>query len=261
MFKRLSLLLAISLYTLTWGGVTSRASLAATPRAHFSLAELFSPSTYKMSSSSILKALGRFLPLDYQKGVVTSRGSNCPLAPKYKIGDFAEGGVVIWLTEDGQHGLVAAITDAGSANEFFFWQTTPLTQTNVKENDSLPFSTPNAPYGQYYGGYQNQTNPTIANNLSYFPAFGAADNYQGGGYKDWWLPSSRELSLMYTIQDKINAIATANGGTNLRVDRAYWSSRELEDNSTFAWTLNFFDGSQKYYYKDNPFAVRFVRAF
>ncbi len=71
MFKRLSLLFAISLQILTWG-VTSEASLSATPRAHFSLADFFKPfrpSTYKISSSSLLQALGKFLPVNYQKGV------------------------------------------------------------------------------------------------------------------------------------------------------------------------------------------------
>jgi len=160
MLKRLSLLFAISLHTLTWGA-TSRASLAATPRAHFSLAELFSPSTYKMSSSSILKALGRFLPVDYQKGAVTSRGSNCPpcpLAPRYNIGDFAEGGVIIFLTHDGMHGLVAAIEDAKmGAQTTFTWG--PINESlgqDVQNNQPLPFSTPEAPYGDYYSGYKNQ---------------------------------------------------------------------------------------------------------
>jgi hypothetical protein len=264
MLKRISLFFVISLHILTWG-VTSEASLAATPRAHFSLAELFTPSTYKMSAGSLLKALGRFLPIDYQKGVVTSRSTNCPPAPLYKIGDFAEGGVVIWLTEDGQHGLVAAITDAGTANETFQWQKVPLSKTEVSENDSLPFSTPNTPYGQYYGGYENQTNPTITDNLDNFPAFEAAANFtvtiNGKLYNDWWLPCSRELSLMYTIQDKINQIANAKGGTSLKEDVVYWSSREDKSDSNNAWGLYFFDGFQGIANKGNLYAVRCVRAF
>ncbi len=66
---------------------------------------MFHPSTYKMSSSFNLKALGKFLPVNYQKGVGASAVSGCP----YHIGDYAEGGVIICLTQDGMHGLVAAI--------------------------------------------------------------------------------------------------------------------------------------------------------
>ncbi|NBO24971.1 MAG: hypothetical protein EBU93_07055, partial [Chlamydiae bacterium] len=31
--------------------------------------------------------------------------------PLYKVGDYAEGGVIFWLTPDGKHGLVASIED------------------------------------------------------------------------------------------------------------------------------------------------------
>jgi hypothetical protein len=89
-----------------------------------------------MSAGSLLKALGRFLPLDYQKGAVTSRSANCPPAPLYKIGEFAQGGVVIWLTEDGQHGLVAAIQDAGGPSAIYAWG---LLTERLSNNFSVKF--------------------------------------------------------------------------------------------------------------------------
>jgi hypothetical protein len=278
MLKRISLFFVISLHILTWG-VTSEASLAATPRAHFSLAELFTPSTYRVSAFSVFKSLGGLFSVNYSKGAATRRSANCPPcptcpecphcetcdsvsppAPLYKIGDFAEGGVVIWLTEDGQHGLVAAITDAGGPLEAYAWGPNQPIGLGVQNNQSLPFSTPNIPYGQYYGGYQNQTNSTITNNLANFPAFQAAENYAGGDYTDWWLPSSTELSLMYTIREKINQVSGDNGGTALR-DTFYWSSRESGDDSDLAWNLNFFNGDQGNRNKVNIYAVRCVRAF
>ncbi len=267
MLKRLSLFLAISLHTLSYA-VIPEASVTTTTKAHFSLAELFSRSTYKMSASSVLQALGKFLPVNYQKGVNTSALSGCP----YHIGDFAEGGVIIFLTHDGMHGLVAAIEDASPA-QGLSWEI-PQSYTNPKayNNQPLPFSTPNKPYGQYYGGYKNQNIEMIQNNLSQYPAFQAAAQYtrtvNGVTYDDWFLPSSRELSLMYASEEIINQVSVANGGkTMLNVEfngtnfppSVYWSSRE--DLSNTAWYMYFFDGKQEEFYKDRTYGVRCVRAF
>ena len=267
MFKRLSLLLAISLHMLTWG-ITSDVSLSAAPKAYFSVADFFKPfrpSTYKISSSSVLQALGKFLPVNYQKGV-NSALSGCP----YHIGDFAQGGVIIFLTHDGQHGLVAAIEDAKmGAQTTFTWGpiTSPYDNPQAYNNDPLPYSTPTAPYRQYYSGYKNQNIGMIQNNLSNFPAFEAAHNYQGGGYADWWLPCSTELSLMYAMKGIINQVSLENKGDAMLNDpnnasySYYWSSRELEYDSSNAWNLGFFYGDQGSSFKGNPYAVRCVRAF
>ena len=101
------------------GGVTSEAASQASPKA-FSLSDFFKPFQLpisKVSSSDVLKALGKFLPVHYQKGVNVGI-SGCP----YHIGDFAQGGVIISLTHDGLHGLVAAIEDANlGATTTFKW--------------------------------------------------------------------------------------------------------------------------------------------
>ena len=114
---------------------------------------------------------------------------------------------------------------------------------------------------------QKECYTTQNRTLSSFPAFEAAHNYRGGGYTDWWLPSSRELSLMYAMVGIIDQVSEANGGDPMLNDRNnppysfYWSSRESEDNSTNAWYLDFFFGYQYTNVKDDPCAVRCVRAF
>ena len=67
----------------------------------------------------------------------------------YNIGDFAFGGVVIWLTKDRQHGLVVGITDLvlNQQNELM-WGPKTIT-TGAVYNTPLPLSTPNTPYAQY----------------------------------------------------------------------------------------------------------------
>ena len=262
MLKRISLLLAISLHTLMWGGVTSEAASQVSPK-RFSRADIFKPFQLpisKVSSSDVLKALGKFLPVIYQKGITSNQTFNCPPCPEasYHIGDFAQGGVVIWLTSDGLHGLVAAIDDA--AKDPVDWG--PDTIGYIYNNQPLPLSTPNDPYGQYYGGYQNQTDVDPTGLLG-FPAFYAAANYsitvKGVTYEDWWLPSSRELSLMYAAVGVINEVSTANKGSEMQA-KEYWSSRENNDKE--AWYLDFNNGYQDYTTKNNnQCRVRCVRAF
>jgi hypothetical protein len=271
MLQRFCLMLLVSLQALAWGGVTSEASLTHPSKTRFSLSDFFKPfrpSTYKMSSSSVLQALGKFLPVQYQKGV-NSAFSGCP----YHIGDFAQGGVIIFLTHDGMHGLVAAIEDA-SPPEGVKWSTEQVV-TRVNNYDSLPYSTPVAPYGQYYAGYKNQE--IIQQRMGWettYPAFKVAAEYtrtvNGVTYDGWFLPSTSELSLIFAMREIINQVSKANGGAAL-LDvefniinypaSIYWSSRENENDSNSAWYLSFFDGNQSSNNKGLPFAVRCVRAF
>ena len=262
MLKRISLLIAISLHTLMWGGVASGATSEASPKC-FSLPDIFKPCRLpisKISSSDVLRALGKLLPVHFQKRITSNQTMNCPACPTapYHIGDFAQGGVIIWLTNDGLHGLVAAREDAATNA---MWGPTTASVT-IKANTILPLSTPNDPYGQYYGGYINQNNPNVKNNLNLFESFTAAANYsiivKGVTYDDWWLPSSRELSLMYAAVEVINQVSEKNGGSSMS-EALYWSSREQTANS--AWSLDFSNGTQNVSLKTNDLRVRCVRAF
>ena len=75
-------------------------------------------------STSVFDALRKFSPIKYQQGGVGQEQNIEPVPPEppippippskeYKIGDFAEGGVVIWVTDDKKHGLVASINNLG----------------------------------------------------------------------------------------------------------------------------------------------------
>lgn len=192
---------------------------------------------------------------------------------RYNIGDFAQGGVVIWVTTDGQHGLVAAIEDQGGAGLKWSNDTTPA-DVGADNNNPLPTATPIAPYGQYYGGYLNQQTIEQAQDLSDFPAFAAAANYSiavnGITYSDWFLPSYRELLLMYSAVGLINQVSIANGGQAMRTTASsdeYWSSRQGGETSTTSgeygsWMIRMVDGLTKTNQKrDDLLYVRCVRAF
>jgi hypothetical protein len=78
-----------------------------------------------------------------------------------------------------------------------------------------------------------------------------AENYRGGGFTDWRLPTMQELNLMYQ-----NLRRKKLGGMG---DNVYWSSSEYGDGH--AWYQRFSDGKQGSIFKSNSFSVRAVRAF
>ena len=73
----------------------------------------------------------------------------------------------------------------------------------------------------------------------------------GAKFKDWRLPTKRELNLMYVVYNNGN-------GASLNANY-YWSS--TENASSIAWRQNFDGGSQTSSSKSYTFSVRAVRAF
>jgi hypothetical protein len=85
------------------------------------------------------------------------------------------------------------------------------------------------------------------------PAVSAASltrSYNGGGFTDWFLPSSDELSELYT--------ARLSAGTFTANDY-YWSSSEQPNNGGLALRFDPFDLDSVY--KQATFSIRPVRAF
>jgi hypothetical protein len=82
-----------------------------------------------------------------------------------------------------------------------------------------------------------------------------AENYDGGGFYDWRLPTQEELNLIY-----VNLKLRNLGGFG---DGWYWSSSQ-DNNNGYVWLHNFSKNEAKYYSDslgDNAHAVRAVRAF
>jgi hypothetical protein len=75
-------------------------------------------------------------------------------------------------------------------------------------------------------------------------------DYRGGGYKDWRLPSKKELTKLY-----INRMVI--GG--FKETHYYWSSTESDKND--AWDQSFRTGNHNLGYKLDNNYVRAVRAF
>ncbi len=143
----------------------------------------------------------------------------------YEVGDFAQGGVVFWLDETGQHGLVCAISN--------------------QSNGSIWKNTNGVVYNTSHGIYAGKMNTAYINIEIGFNGFGSVasqdcSNYMSItnniSYGDWYLPSLNELLIMYQNRLIIDTTATANGG-------------EFFNNASY-WTSNYYGGNNSARYID-----------
>jgi hypothetical protein len=168
---------------------------------------------------------------------------------EYAIGDFAQGGIVFWVDETGQHGLACAIEDQDGGSGIQWYNGSYTTTSAVGDG--------------VYAGEMN-TLLIIANQGATLTdyAAGVCVNYSvtqnSVTYGDWYLPSKYELNLMYINKATINATATANSGSSF-ASAYYWSSSEYLNGS--AWVQSFGSGGQGYGGKGGAYYVRAVRAF
>jgi hypothetical protein len=160
--------------------------------------------------------------------------------PVHTIGESYGGGIVFYVYDGGQHGLIAATSD---------------------QSIGIPW---------YNGTYRNTgtTGDGLgagAMNTAMIVATQMADNQSGNfaalvcanysvtvgsvTYGDWYLPSKYELNLLYVQRTVVGGFANFY----------YWSSTEFDANYAFG---QFFDnGNQNFPSKFYAYYVRAVRAF
>ncbi len=169
----------------------------------------------------------------------------------YSVGDFAQGGIVFWVDETGEHGLICAKEDQITTGE--------------RWNAGISGSTQAKGDGPYAG--QANTSIIIAAQVSigddgstYAARVCNELKITEGGktYGDWYLPSKEELNLMYQNKATINTTAVANGGSSFDSEY-YWSSTEYNFNS--AWGHDFDRNDQSNATKSTLYKVRAIRAF
>ena len=167
----------------------------------------------------------------------------------YSIGDFAHGGIVFWVDETGQHGLVCAKEDQ---SERIRWYGGTNGNTQAKGD----------------GVYAGKANTAIIiaaqvaigdDGVTYAARICNELQITAGGktYGDWYLPSNHELNLIYQNVRTINTTAGNNRGSDL--SNAYWSSTEIDNDG--AWKMDFSDGRGVDTNKSTTSNVRAVRAF
>ena len=161
------------------------------------------------------------------------------------VGELYGGGIVFYVYDNGQHGLIASLDDidGGSGVQW------GLSGTDVPNCESA------------WDGAANTAAIIAAGGTAGEPA-GLCDNYTGGSFTDWYLPASWELNNLYNSAFVISKIleSDANGSTNgFQFYPYYWSSTEY--NSDGAWFWYFSYGHSNHSDKNSPYRVRAVRAF
>jgi len=160
----------------------------------------------------------------------------------YHIGDLAEGGIIFYVDETGQHGLVATQEDLEGTYEWGCYA------EYVDGADSKWIGS----------GLQNTmdiTNQGCVTENGGITAAQAALDAEINGYNDWFLPSKDELMEMYSTIGQGGTEGNIGGFENVW----YWSSSEY--NSYYAWYVDFIYGGTGDDDKDYTGWVRIIRAF
>ena len=169
--------------------------------------------------------------------VINSTGGG---SSSHSIGETYGGGIVFYVYDNGQHGLIAATVDQSTGIR---WYGGSYTYTRAKA-DGVGAGLKNtaiiiANQGPVDG---NAFAATVCN--EYSVTVGDVT------YGDWYLPSKYELNLLYLQKSVVGGFA----------NNYYWSSTE-EGNNYLAWGQDFGYGYRDYDGKEYAHYVRAVRAF
>ncbi|MEO6404438.1 MAG: DUF1566 domain-containing protein, partial [Ferruginibacter sp.] len=149
------------------------------------------------------------------------------------IGESYGGGIVFYVYDNGQHGLIAATADQSTGIQW-------ANNTNIT----------NAVRDGVNAGKLNTERIIIYQGTGAYAAQLCA-NYQGGNYGDWYLPSKYEVNLLYLQKAAVGGFASAS----------YWSSTEWYFDNLYAWDQSFASNSQSTAPKVTSNHVRAIRAF
>jgi hypothetical protein len=155
----------------------------------------------------------------------------------YTIGQSYGGGIIFYIDDTKQHGLVCAPTDQSTALQWWNGRNV-ITNANGSEIGTGKANTETIVAVQGTGNYAAQ----ICNDLIL------------NGYNDWFLPSKVECFYMY-----FNLKTLRNLGNF--ADTLYWSSTEASTNNAYSQFSNDGYPPNGGYYKNSAHYVRAVRAF
>jgi hypothetical protein len=160
-------------------------------------------------------------------------------APSHYIGENYGGGIVFYVYDNGQHGLIAATVDQSTGVR---WYAGAYTWTMAKADGVGAGKSNTAIIISNQGYGDGATYPArICNEYSV--------TVSGITYGDWYLPSRFELNLLYLQKTVVGGFANVG----------YWSS--TEDSNLYAWDQSFSSGGQLNVFKYLTHYVRAIRAF
>lgn len=168
----------------------------------------------------------------------TARWNGLSKKARFAIGDLYEGGVIFYVDPEGEHGLIATLSDLETD---FPWGTSG--QVSGAES--------------FYDGATNTT--AIVADQGVGNAAYACDTLTAGGFDDWYLPSLDELQLLFRSGYVIDKILDSDGddGTMPLGSDHYWTSTEQDADN--AYLLQY--GNAAVFPKETEAFIRAIRAF
>src|SRR5574344_1714451 len=169
--------------------------------------------------------------------------------------DLVSGKTAIGVVFDAANRYAVALTDAPSALQ---WSTTSTDDISGLENcmtSNYDLITTCGTNGK------SNTQTIIAQGASNYPAANYCNSYStvGTNAGDWWLPSTKELYIIYLNRTAINAGLTKASGLTL-INNMYWSSTEYGSYNA-AWGMYVMSNGTGNSYKNSPYYVRAVTSF
>ncbi|WP_435354556.1 hypothetical protein [Emticicia sp. SJ17W-69] len=161
------------------------------------------------------------------------------VGPSFTVGQSKFGGVIFYVDDSGQHGLVASLADQSTSTKWF----------NGNFTNTLAIRS------GIYSGFYNTERINSNQNVGTYAASIAAQT-TNGGFGDWYLPSKDELMKMF---QQIAVIPAISAGS------AYWGSTE-ETAAAGATSLNAYQvilstGASSLSSKSTSARVRAIRRF
>ena len=154
------------------------------------------------------------------------------LSQSLALGQNHAGGIIFYLDDTGEHGLVAAPEDQGATVGWFNGEYVVTGAT-----------------GTVIGTGQANTSAIVASQGEGDYAASLCDQLVLNGFSDWFLPSKDELDALYLSKALVGGFA----------EDFYWTSTEHGEGS--AWEQVFNTGAQYNANKNSSIRVRAVRAF
>ncbi len=189
-------------------------------------------------SSPSLAGTGDRMVVANANGDLSTQAIPSSSSNSHYIGESFGGGIVFFVYDNGQHGLIAATLDQSSG---VIWGHN--INVSMARADGVLAGLKNTPIiiSIAAGSSGSALAATLCNEHS--------ATVSGVTYGDWYLPSKYELNLLYLQKNLVGGFSNDN----------YWTS--TESGSTYAWLQNMGDGIQYNHLKNNTYRVRAIRAF
>ena len=164
-------------------------------------------------------------------GTLTCTTPSTGSSTSHTIGESYGGGIVFYVYDNGNHGLIASTYDQCSSCTW-----------------SVTYSSMIYAIRDGINGGKSNTDRIILNQGAGYFAASTVNYFFGDNYADWYLPSKYELNLLYLQKSKVGVF-----------NELYWASTEVGTNE--ACFQSFYTGLQYSGAKYGTYNVRAIRSF